>query len=164
MKKILIVIAVLVVAAGAWFLFAPSEESRVRKAFSEVAAAIEKSGAESAFDALAKARSLAALAEPKCEFEMAGRKFVLSQERSDVTSRIVAVRNMASRIHVAFEDISVSFTNDDTAETVCDFFYQGDDFGLSVRDACSLEATLRKDPESGKWRFSRIHVVNIIEK
>ena len=62
------------------------------------------------------------------------------------------------------EDISVKFTDKTTAEVSCDFFYKGDDFGWSVRDARVLDATLRKDRESGRWRFARARLSNILEK
>lgn len=164
MKKIIAVLVLAAVAAGAWYAFTPSRESLVKKAFAQAAASLEKAGTETSFEALAKARKLSALAEPQCVFEIDGKKFQLSQERSDVTSRIVSVRNMAMRIHVVFENISVSFPASDTAEAVCGFFYDGDNFGLSVRDANYIEATLRRDGDSGKWRFSHVRATTIVEK
>ena len=67
-------------------------------------------------------------------------------------------------LKVAFEDMKVKVFENSTAEVTCDFFYTGDDFDLSVRDARALDATLRKDPESGRWRFARVRLSNIIEK
>ena len=65
---------------------------------------------------------------------------------------------------VAFEELKVKFSDRTTAEVSCDFFYKGDDFGWAVRDARALESTLRKDSESGRWRFARVRVLNIVEK
>ena len=92
------------------------------------------------------------------------KSFTLSSSAPDITQHVVAFRNMAANMHFAFEDISITFTGNDRAEVTCDFFYSGDDFGLSVRDARALEATLHKDPESGRWRFARVRLSNIIKK
>lgn len=156
MKRILLFLAVLAVAVGGWFLLKPSKEEVVKKTFAKAAAALEKNGTEKAFDALAKARALASIADPQCVFEFKGRKFQLSHERTDVTERIAALRNMSAHIHVEFGEVSVSFPASDTAEATCKFSYAGEDFGISLRDARDVEATLRKDDDSGKWCFSHV--------
>ena len=158
MKRILLFLAVLAVAVGGWFLLRPSREAVVRKTFAKAAAALEKAGTEKAFDSLAKARALASIADPQCVFEFKGRKFQLSHERTDVTERIAALRNMAAYVHVEFGDVSVSFPASDTAEATCKFSYAGDDLGLSLRNARYVETTLRKDNDSGRWRFSHVRL------
>lgn len=158
MKRVVAILAMVAVAAGGWYLLRPSREAVVKKAFAKAAAALEKGGVEKAFDALAKARALAQLADPQCVFEFRGRKFLLSHGRADVTDRIAALRNMSAFIHVEFGEVSVSFPTSDTAEAACGFSYAGEDFGLSVRDARAVEATLRRDRDSGKWRFSSVRL------
>ena len=156
MKRAISFLAVLAVAVGGWYLLRPSKEEVVKKAFVKAAAALEKDGTEKAFDALAKARALASIADPQCVFEFKGRKFQLSHERTDVTERIASLRNMSAHIHVEFGDVSVSFPASNTAEATCRFAYAGEDLGISLRDARDVEATLRKDGDSGKWRFSHV--------
>ncbi len=42
---------------------------------------------------------------------------------------------------------------------------KADDEAQAIRaDARALDATLRKDPESGRWRFARVRLSSIIEK
>ena len=161
------IIAILVLAAvvfAGWYFFVPSDEARVKETFKSMAAALDKSGNEPSLEALGKARRAVALVEPGSTFEAFGKSITLSKNAPDITQRVVAFRTMAANMHFAFEDISVKFTSGDTAEVTCDFFYTGDDFDLSVRDARALDATLRKDPESGRWRFARVRLSNIIEK
>ncbi len=162
-KLFFILVLAAAVFAG-WYFLLPSEEARVKETFAKMASALDKGGTESTFDALAKARNAVALVEPGCTCEAFGQTHTLSKTASDMTGRVVAFRNMAANMHFAFEDISVKFTDKTTAEVTCDFFYKGDDFGWSVRDARVLDATLRKDPESGRWRFARVRLSNIIEK
>ncbi len=162
-KIIVILVLVAAVVAGLYILW-PSEEARVRGTFEEIAAALDKSGNESTVDAIGKARRAVALVEPGSTFEAFDKSFTLSSSAPDITQHVVAFRNMAANMHFAFEDISITFPGNDRAEVTCDFFYSGDDFGLSVRDARALEATLHKDPESGRWRFVRVRLSDIIKK
>ena len=163
-NKVLVILALVAAVFVGWYVFSPSEEARVKETFKKMAAALDKSGTEPNLEALGKARRAVALVEPGCTFEAFGRKITLSKASSDVTQRVVAFRMMAATMHFAFEDISVAFTGDSTAEVTCDFFYTGDDFDLSVRDARAMEAIMRKDPESGRWRFAHVRLSNIIEK
>ena len=141
-----------------------SARTSSRETFAKASAAIDKNGTEPNLEAIGKARRAVALVEPGCTFEAFGRTFTLSKSVPDITQQVVAFRVMAANLHVAFEDIAVKFTDKTTAEASCDFFYRGDDFGWSVRDARALDATVRKDPESGRWRFARVRLSNIIEK
>ena len=164
MKRIIVIVALAAAAFVGWHFLLPSEEVRVKETFAKASAAIDKNGTEPNLEAIGKARRAVALVEPGCTFEAFGRTFTLSKSVPDITQQVVAFRVMAANLHVAFEDISVKFTDKATAEASCDFFYRGDDFGWSVRDARALDATLRKDPESGRWRFARVRLSNIIEK
>ena len=163
-NKLLVILALVAVAFVGWYVFSPSEEARVKETFKNMAAALDKSGNEPSLEAIGKARRAVALVEPGCTCEAFGKTFTLSKNVPDITQHVVAFRNMAANMHFAFEDISVKFTGDGTAEATCDFFYKGDDFDFSVRDARALDATMRKDPESGRWRFARVRLTDIIEK
>jgi len=157
-------LALAAAAFAGWHLLSPSEEARVSDAFKAMSAALDKRGSETHFDAIGKARRAVALVEPGCTVEAFGKTFALSKAAPDVTQQIVAFRMMAANLCVSFEDVSVAFTDETTAEASCDFFYAGDDFGWSVRDARALDATLRKDSGSGRWRFARVRLSSIIEK
>ena len=164
MNRISVIAALVATVFAGWYFFVPSDEARVKETFAKVSAALDKNGTEPNLEALGKARRAVALVEPGCTFEAFGRTFTLSKSVPDITQQVVAFRVMAANLHVAFEDIAIKFTDKATAEASCDFFYKGDDFGWSVRDARALDATLRKDPESGRWRFARVRLSNIIEK
>ena len=163
-NKILVILALAAVVFAGWYFFLPSDEARVKETFKDMAAALDKSGNEPSLEAIGKARRAVALVEPGCTCEAFGKTFTLSKNVSDITQRVVAFRTMAANMHFAFEDISVKFTDKTTAEVTCDFFYTGDDFGFAVRDARALDATLRKDSKSGRWRFARARLSDIIEK
>lgn len=164
MNKILIVLVLAALAFAGWYFLSPSEEARVKETFAKMSAALDKDGNEQNLESIGKARRAVALVEPGCKVEAFGKTFTLPTAVPDITQQVVAFRTMATHLHLSFEDISVKFTDKTTAEVSCDFFYKGDDFGWSVRDARVLDATLRKDRESGRWRFARARLSNILEK
>ena len=163
-NKILVILALAAVVFAGWYFFFPSDEARVKETFKNMAAALDKSGNEPSLEAIGKARRAVALVEPGCTCEAFGKTFTLSKNVPDNTQHVVAFREDPGGLRDVGTDISVKFTGGDTAEVTCDFFYKGDDFDLSVRDARALDATLRKDPESGRWRFARVRLTDIIEK
>ena len=165
MNRVLVILALAAVMFAGWYFFVPSEEARVKETFKNMAAALDKSGNEPHLEAIGKAQRAAALVERGCTCEVLGKTYTLSKnELDDITKFVFAYRTKVANMHFAFEDISVKFAGTDTAEVTCDFFYKGDDFDLSVRDARALDATMRKDPDSGRWRFARVRLTNIIEK
>ena len=164
MNKILIVLVLAALAFAGWYFLSPSEEARVKETFAKMSAALDKDGNEPNLESIGKARRAVALVEPGCTCEAFGKTYTLSKNVPDITQQVVAFRAMASHLHLSFEEIAVKFTDATTAEATCDFFYKGDDFGWSVRDARVLDATLRKDPDSGRWRFARVRLSNILEK
>ena len=163
-NKTLVILALAAAVLIGWYILSSSEEARVKETFKNMAAALDKSANEPTLEAIGKARRAVALVEPGGTCEVLGKTYVLSKNVPDITQRVVALRTMTANMHFAFEDISVKFTDKTTAEVTCDFFYTGDDFGFAVRDARALDATLRKDPESGRWRFARARLSDIIEK
>ena len=163
-NKTRVILALAAAVLIGWYILSPSEETRVKETFKNMSAALNKSANEPTLEAIGKARRAVALVEPGCTCEVLGETYALSKNVPDITQRVVAFRNLAAQMHFAFEDISVKITGGDTAEVTCDFFYKGDDFGFAVRDARAMDATLRKDPESGHWRFARVRLSNIIEK
>ena len=96
MNKILVILALVAAVVAGWYFLSPSEESRVRETFKKMESALEKSGSESNFKAIEKARHAVALVEPGCTFELVDdggtKKFALSTVVSDITQKVVAFR------------------------------------------------------------------------
>lgn len=164
MKKIALVLVLLSVIC--WFMLGRSEASRVKKTFDKAAEALEKEGVESPYASMAKVRTLVALVGAECRLEVPERNYVSSVAGQDLAREIALFRTQSTRIKVAFEDLSVQIVDDATAQATCDFFYGGDaaPLGFSGRDARALEATLKKDSDSGNWRFVRVRLLPILAK
>ena len=158
-KKLLVLVALAAVAA-AWHLLGDAEARRVRRIFGRAEQALRKEGPEVPFAGLAKGRILAGLvADGGCRLEIPERSFAQALGGEDLPRQFAAFRMQSQTIRVAFEDLAVTFPGDGTAKASCDFFFSGDSdlLGFLGRDARALDATLRKDPASGDWKF--VHVV-----
>lgn len=166
MKK-LSVLVVLAAAAAAWWLLANPEERRVRRAFDRAAQALLKEGPEVPFAGLAKGKALAGLvAAGGCRLEIPERQFAQTLGGEDLPRHFAAFRMQSRTIHVAFEDLAVTFPGDGTAQASGDFFYAGDSdaLGFLGRDARALDATLTKDAASGDWKFVRVVLSPIVRR
>ena len=160
----LLVLAALV-ALAAWWLLSPSEERRVRRVFNRASELIAKDSGEPIFVAAAKARGLAELVAPNAQLDIPERDLSLSLGGGDVARQIAFARSQPQFIRVSFEDISVAFSDDDTALVTADVLFKGTSelYGFSGRDTRELEATMRRGA-SGDWLFASIRLKPVIEK
>jgi len=161
--KILILAAL--VALAAWWLLSPSEERRVRRVFDRASELIAKDGSEPIFVAAAKARGLADLVAPSAQLEIPERDVNFTVGGGDVARQIALARSQPQFIRVSFEDISVTFSDDDTALVTADVLFKGTSelYGFSGRDTRELDATMRRSA-SGDWLFASIRLKPVIEK
>ena len=165
MKKVILLLG-LVLTVAVWYALEASETARVKKAFNQAAVAFRKDGTEAAYTSLSKSRALAALVGSECRLEIPERNYVSAMAGSDLAREIALFRAQSTRIKVAFEDLSVQLVDETTAQATCDFFYSGDadPLGFLGRDARALEATLKKAPGSGNWRFAHVRLMPILRK
>lgn len=166
MKKFLILL-VLALVAGAWFLLGSSDERRVRKTFAAAESALCKEGAESPFKTIGVSRTLAELVEPGCLLEVPERKLSVKLDGVELPRQIAAFRQQSRAFSVSFEDLNIVFPDKTTAQVSCDFFFRGDSDAIGLiagRDARALDATLHWDEASGTWRFASVKLSQILDK
>ena len=144
----------------------PSETKRVRKVFSTVSHEIHKRGREeSMVISAAKAKALANLVAQDATFDLEGRLQGTFGGRP-LVQQIIMVRGQAERIEIGFADLAIDFLDKRTASATGDVYLSGlsDALGLAGRDARALETVLEKDAEDGKWRFTLVRILPIVEK
>ena len=164
-RKTFLVLAAAGLAAAVWWLMTPSDERRIRRTFDRAAELLAKSGSEPVFTAAAKARDLAALVAPSARFDVPERGIAMSLGGDGLARQIALVRSQAQFIHVAFEGLSIDFTDTDTAIASADLLFKGtsDLLGFSGRDTRELTATLKRKGSS-EWIFTAIRLKPVIEK
>ena len=151
---------------AAWKFLSPSDERRILKVFDRASELLSKSGEEPMFTSTAKARELAAFVAP-------GARLIIDERDMDVTiggeplvRQIVLARSQTQFIKIAFEGISVVFSDDGTAQVAADVLFKGtsDIMGFSGRDTRELLATMKRDAASGEWLFASIRLKPIVLK
>ena len=142
------------------------DERRIRRLFDRAAELLAKKGAEPVFTAAGKARELAGLVAPEARFDIPECGVGMAAGGSALARQIALVRAQAQFIQIAFEELRVDFTAEDAAIATADVLFKGtsDLLGLSGRDARELTATLKRDSDSGEWRFTGVRLRPVIEK
>ena len=113
----------------------------------------------------AKAKALANLVAQDATFDLEGRLQGTFGGRP-LVQQIIMVRGQAERIEIGFADLAIDFLDKRTASATGDVYLSGlsDALGLAGRDARALETVLEKDAEDGKWRFTLVRILPIVEK
>jgi len=147
-----------------WRVMSPSEERRIAKVFDRASELLSKSGGEPIITAASKARALAGLVVQGARLEIDERNINLAIGGESLARQIALIRSQTQSINIAFEDISVVFSDEDTALVSADVLFKGtsDLLGFSGRDTRELAATLKRDPSSGDWLFSAIRLKPIV--
>ena len=102
---------------------------------------------------------------PSAQLEIPERDVNFTVGGGDVARQIALARSQPQFIRVSFEDISVTFSDDDTALVTADVLFKGTSelYGFSGRDTRELDATMRRST-SGDWLFASIRLKPVIEK
>ncbi len=154
------------VAAALVLWLRPSEAKRIRRVFATVSSEIRKDGHEGLVAAAAKAHALADLVANDCQFELDGRLMGGSFSGRQLLQQIILIRGQTDKIEVGFADIAIAFADERTASVTADVYASGfsDALGIGGRDARALETVLAKDAEDGKWRFTSVRLLPVVEK
>ena len=161
--------AIILLVAGAlvfllWRVMSPSEERRIVKVFDRASELLSKDGGEPIIAAASKARALAGLVVQGARLEIDERNIDLTIGGESLARQIALVRSQTQLINIGFEDISVVFSDDDTALVSADVLFKGtsDLLGFSGRDTRELSATMKRDSSSGDWLFEAIRLKPIV--
>lgn len=139
-----------------------SERGRVRAAFRAAAENLEKTGPEHILAAGLKAKALAELVDGSIRLSLPEYGQVGELSAEDVQSQAAYARNQMGVLHVEFQQIEVSFPKRGEAVATADALVTGDLDGFRGREVRALRALLRKNPDTGKWRFRDVQVEPVL--
>lgn len=165
-KRLLFALLLVIAAVGVLAASCRGEERRVRKVFAVVEEELSKSGPEAPIAALRKARTLAALTAPVCRIVAPEAGFNRALPEADDRIRaILTARQYADSVDVRFDDLQISFTDDEEAMVSGDISILGNAaaWGFSGVDARELVARLRKNGD-GEWQFTSIALRPILSR
>lgn len=139
-----------------------SDERQIKALFDKVSSEMEKNGPEPPFAQLAKARNLAATVAPRLRIEGFGNARDLTIDATDLTERIVILRREMQTFCIYFDQMTVKCPGGGTAQAFCNASCSGLPDWISETESFALTATLEKDPQSGRWRFTALHAASLV--
>ena len=161
-NKFLLGGAAVLIAAALWIVFAPNEERRVRKTFDRVSALMAKDGAEDehVLTSAGKANGMGELVATSLKLEAPELGMRETFDSDAVAQTVALMRSHVHHVAVTFSDLTIEFPKDATAEVLGNVKVDADErnFGFKDSEARTFEATLKKDDDTGTWKFSRVKV------
>lgn len=164
-KAIVIILVLLALAAGAYFMFfRTTEEALVRQRFSSLASSVGKKGSEGALSAAANSQATGACFADNVSIEIEGVSWLTgSYTAEEIASRTFAGRKHFNTLNLSFSDIQIEITGPDTATASFTAALTGTlSSGDNIREVRELDSTLKKI--EGKWKFESFRMRNIIRK
>jgi len=156
--------AVVIAAAvfGAFTLF-PSEETKVKKQFSLLAAYACKEEGEKILTMAEKMRNLEFLFSEPCEIEAPPYLLSGSLKRAEIAGLAARARLHFSHLTMEFHDLSLSFPEEGTARAVVTGKVNGETIsGEAVHEVREIECILKKSQD--QWLFERWGIVEILKR
>ena len=170
MKKILIILAVILAAAGIavavrLIFFAETPEAAVRRTFNGFADSLRKSGDEGMITMLERTKTASRFFAEQCKFKLDrvpnGTGIM---RRKDIASNALLLRRHFKNMQVRFYDMEIQIEPErKEASVLFTAAFAGTPIaGRNVREAMEMEAVLTE--QEGKWLFQSISVREIIRK
>ena len=136
-----------------------SERSRVKGAFRAASEALEKSTDENLLAAGFKAKALGELVDGNIRVDLPDCGYRDELGPNDVQRQAAYARNQMAYLHVKFRRIDITFPSRGEATATAEAEVSADLDGLRTPEIREIRALLRKNPDSGKWRFRDVRLV-----
>ncbi len=159
------VLVVVVAAAGIFGAFAlfPSEETKVKKQFSLLAAYASKEEGEKILTMAEKMRNLEFLFSEPCEIEAPPYSLSGSLKRAEIAGLAARARMNFSHLTMEFHDLSLCFPEEGTARAVVTGRVKGRTIsGESVHEVREMECVLKKSQD--QWLFEHWGIVEVLKR
>ncbi len=160
-----IIIAILAAIIGIWAVlhFSPSEEKRVKKQFDLLSEWASKEADENVFTMAKNTQNIGTLFAGECRIKVDMASLSGNYTPEEISSYAAKVRLLFSEVSLRFHDLSVEFPEADMAEVMLTARLKGNlKDGEYVQEIQELACVLRKIEK--KWLFTRIEVVEVLEK
>ena len=160
MNRRTLLVAAVCIAIAAFVLprILRTERSRVLAAFHAAAENLEKSGPETLLAASLKAKALGELVDGTLTLALSELEVEDVFDAMEVQRYAAYARNRMTTLHVEFRDIRVEFPAGGEAAATAVLLATGDLENSIGRETSAVAARLRKDPDTGKWRFHEVRV------
>ena len=157
-----IVLVILGLVAAGFLILRPNREKQVRKQLDRLVEYVDKKPGEPAMTTLGKIGGTGKLFADTCRVEVDRPPTEGEFSRKEVMDRINVARGYFSELHLRLYDVSILFPTDSRAKVLLTLRIHGTrDNEINV-DTRELEFIL--DRIDGKWLFSRVRMVVVLEQ
>ena len=160
-----IIIAIVIVAAGlfGYWYFSESEEDRVKERFTLLAKRVEKKGDEPVMKMALRVRGIGALFARTCVIESNRMELSGTHSPDNINTLAAAISMRFKKLSIKFVDIRVGFPQKGLAKATLTATLKGlsKSEGL-IKETHEIEVELID--VDGDWYFSRISMIEVLEK
>ncbi|MDP2969326.1 MAG: hypothetical protein Q8P64_09020 [Deltaproteobacteria bacterium] len=160
-----ILIALIIIALGAWMAHTPfqGEEKRVKKQFHLLSEGVSKEPNESIFTMDQKIKKIGSLFDETCGIKIPAYSLSGLLTRDEITGYAARGRLHFSQLHLKFYDFNIAFTQEGEASVHLTARLTGKTTtGENVEEAHELDCLLKRIEK--RWLFDRIEVVEVLKK
>jgi hypothetical protein len=162
-KYVVIAVLIALVAGVCAVRFWPSDERAIRRQLALIESAGSKAAAEKPVEALLKARQIAELFGDPCLLTVESVQHAGSYARKQIQDRVVMVRAAYLQASVSLHDVAIDIDAEKTAVVRGTVRLRGQQATeAAVADAHELRAEMR--PIDGKWLFTAVEIVQVLER
>jgi hypothetical protein len=159
------VVPLLLIGAAVWtgIRCSGSEETRVIKQFDRLSERVSRDSEETIIETARKAHSIASLFSSDCVVVTDEPALSGAYGREDMANRVSQVRSSFTRLRLRFHDLAVELDGPGSATAVVTGRVTGwTRYQERVDESREVVCTLKKT--DGEWLFSRIEVVDVLER
>jgi hypothetical protein len=163
-RRILFFICILGLVAAAFWWFRPvSDETQVKRLFSELSGYVTRPEGEGASGMAYRTHRLATLFADPCELDVTHTFLAGSYSRSEITANAVRARSQFRHVDLDFLDVAVSMTGENRAKAVFTVRLAGVlKAGERIQEVREMEADVEK--REGEWLFTRFRMIDVLRK
>ncbi|MBM4305385.1 MAG: hypothetical protein FJ115_00770 [Deltaproteobacteria bacterium] len=162
-KHVLIVLTLIAIGAGIFFMLFQNEEKRVKKQFHLLSEAVSKETGENIFTLNQKIKKIGSLFNETCDLHIPAHSISGQMTREEITGYAARGRIHFRELHLKFHDFNITFPKEGEAKARLTARLTGNTAtGEAINEAHEIECLLGKIEK--KWMFDRIEVVEVLKK
>ena len=160
-KTLYILLAVLVIGCGAFFLL-PSDEDKINDNLISLAENCSSALNESVIETMQKVSYATKLCAIPCKVQIESRNFNGEFSQKEMSDHILMLKKRLPNTTISFQDINISLINKTQANAIATLQINGSSVDGRFTDAYEVDISVNK--YEGKWLFSSFTVVEFMKR
>lgn len=156
-----ILTAIALITATYFFLF-PDKEKQIKKQLHRLTEYATKQQDEPTLTSLKKSKQIGALFADTGILKIRTPEIEGNFSRKELTDRITLARNAFTSLNLSFYDVNIQFSTETVAEVLLTMRLLGRMGADDIADVQEVRIVIQK--QEGKWLFTGVEIVEVLEK